>query len=309
MPRSLALLMVASSVALAPAAESELAFRPSGPGLYQFDTGPFRGTLKLDGKYVGLYPLFDAASGAELTRAPGLFSPYRAFTGNTRFGNVVRDWPVQTRLVADGAVEACWPAAKEHPLAIVAVYRWSAPGTLDVQWTVTPERDMPDFELFLSSYFTKNFRAAVYAAEGGQAPGFLPVDQPPGSRRSYVMYPRDTAALSRIRDGRWLVPPNPVQWADGARLVAPLVLRRDAALDVTAAMMCPPADCFAIASPWNPPTPEARGYRSLYLSLFGRPLKAKQSATARCRLLLGHKLSDADVLARYREYAAGQNGP
>lgn len=296
------ILLLTLAAATASAAEPKLAFRPAGPGLYQFDTGQFHGTLKLDGKFQGLYPLFDSATGAELTRAPGVFSPYRVFTGSTRFGNAARDWPTQTRLLADGAVEARWAAAKEHPLAIAAVYRWTAPGTLDTTWTVQPDRDLPGFELFLSSYFTKNFRAAVYAAEGGQTPGFQPVDRPPGDRHSYVMFPRDAAALSLIRDGRWRVPPNPVDWADGARLTAPLVLRRDAALDVTAAMMCPPADCFAIASPWNPQTPEAGGYRSLYLSLFGGPLKANQSAAARCRLLLGHKLSDADVLARYREY-------
>jgi len=48
-------------------------------------------------------------------------------------------------------------------------------------------------------------------------------------------------------------------------------------------MMSLPQDCFAIASPWNPATPDAKGYRSLYLSLFGRDLEARKSAGARCR--------------------------
>ena len=131
---------------------SNLAFKPAGPGLYEFDTGPLQGRLKLDGTYQGLYPLSDAASQMELVHAPGIFSFYRVFSGNTRFGNAARDWPTKTQLLADGAVEVHWLAAQEHPLAITAVYRWKTPDTLDLEMAVTPDRDLPRFEFFLSSY-------------------------------------------------------------------------------------------------------------------------------------------------------------
>lgn len=60
---------------------SDLAFKPAGPGLYEFDTGPFRGRLKLDGSYQGLYPLTDTTSQTELVHPPGIFSFYRVFSG------------------------------------------------------------------------------------------------------------------------------------------------------------------------------------------------------------------------------------
>ena len=37
-----------------------LAFKPAGEGVFEFDTGSLRGRLKVDGKYQGLYPLVDA---------------------------------------------------------------------------------------------------------------------------------------------------------------------------------------------------------------------------------------------------------
>ena len=64
-----------------------LAFRPAGKGLFDFDTGPLRGRLKVDGKYQGLYPLVDAVTGGELVHAPGVFSFYRVFEENHRYGN------------------------------------------------------------------------------------------------------------------------------------------------------------------------------------------------------------------------------
>ena len=108
-----------------------------------------------------------------------------------------------------------------------------------------------------------------------------------------------------IRDGRWTIPPNAVNWDARQWLAAPVVIRHDAKLGLTAAMMCPPDDCFAVASPWNPATSEAGGYRSLYLSLFGRDLKADKTAKARCRLILSRNLSDDEAIRRYQQYVAG----
>jgi hypothetical protein len=67
-------------------------------------------------------------------------------------------------------------------------------------------------------------------------------------------------------------------------------------------MMSRPGDCFAVSSPWNPASPKAGGYRSLYLSLFGRDLKAGQAAEARCRLIIRRDLSDEQAVRRYEAY-------
>lgn len=292
------------------AAEPPTAFRATGAGLFEFDTGPLRGRLKLDGQYQGVYPLVDAAGQGDLTMPPGVFSPYRVFSTGRRYGNAARDWPTQPKLRGDGAVEVRWPAAPEHPVAFTAMYRWTQPDTLDLELTATPEVDLPAFELFLSSYFTKNFRAAVYvkpASGAEERPRFVPVDRRPDAPGGYVMFPRDAQAVALIQDGRWKIPPSPVDWAIGQELAAPLVIRRDAAAGLTAVLMAPAADCFAISSPWNPATPEGGGYRSLYLSLFGRDLRAGQSASARCRLVIGRGITDEQAVALYEAYRGTAN--
>jgi hypothetical protein len=116
------------------------------------------------------------------------------------------------------------------------------------------------------------------------------------------MFPTDQEAVDMITDGRWTVPPNPVNWAVERWLAAPLAIRRDADRDLTALMMCPPDDCFAVSSPWNPASPDAGGYRSLYLSLFGRDLDAGQAAHARCRLIISRELANDEAIRRYQQF-------
>jgi len=286
------------------AAAVNLAFKADKPGFYTFDTGLFRGKLKLDGKFMGLYPLVDCKSGHELTRPPGIFSLYRVFNTNKRYGNAARDWPITSKPLADGAVEVHWPAAPEHPVEITQVYRWSAADTLDLGITVKPQQDMPRFELFMSNYFTNRFLASVYVKpkDSSGQPSFVPVHRTPTSRGAYVAFPRDDDAVTMIRDGRWKIPPSPVEWAVESFMAAPLAFRRDAELGITAVFMSPPGDCFAMACPWNPETPEARGYRSLYQSFFGRDLKAGETARARCRMVINRSLTDDQIVARYREF-------
>ena len=290
------------------AGSPKLAFTPSGKGLFAFDTGVLKGRLKLDGRFMGLYPVLDAATGKELTRPPGIFSPYRVFETHKRYGNAARDWPTATRLLPDGAVEAKWPSAAKHPIEMTAVFRWTAPDTLDLALAVTPQKDMPCFELFMSSYFTQGFRAAMYMKrEGEEKARFVPVDRTPGSRGGYVMFPKDEAAVRMIQDGRWKIPPSAVDWGIERWLAAPLAIRRDKAAGITGVMMCRPGDCFAFSSPWNPASPKGGGYRSLYQCLFGRDLKAGETAHARMRLIIARNLSDEQAVQRYEAFLKEEN--
>lgn len=283
-----------------------LAFKPAGEAsCFEFNTGIFRGRLKLDGKYQGIYPIVDVASGVDFVHAPGLLSFYRALETDHRHGAGVRDWPTRNTLLPDGAVEARFPPATDHPLEIVAVYRWKAADTLDLEITVTPQKAMPQFELFLSSYFTKarHFPASIYLkTDASSPPRFVPIERKPQSTGGYVMFPRDEQAVKIISDGRWKYPPNPVAWEIERTLAAPILIRRDESCGLTGVMMAPPGDCFAMSAPWNVPSATAAGYRAVYLSLFGRDLPAAQPAGARCRLVIGHKLTDDDALRRYEEY-------
>jgi len=301
---ALGLMACRFSLAADSAPSANLAFKADEPGFYAFDTGLFRGKLKLDGKFMGLYPIIDCKSGQELTRPPGIFSPYRVFNTNKRYGNAARDWPITTKLLADGAVEVHWPAALEHPVEMTHVYHWPAADTLDLGITVKPQCDMPRFELFMSNYFTNRFLASVYVKpkDAQDKPAFAPVNRTPTSQGAYVMFPRADDAVTMIRDGRWKIPPSPVEWAVESFMATPLAFRRDAELGITAVFMSPPGDCFAMSCPWNPETPEARGYRSLYQSFFGRDLKAGETARARCRMVINRGLTDDQIAARYREF-------
>ena len=81
------------------------------------------------------------------------------------------------------------------------------------------------------------------------------------------------------------------------RLAAPLALRRDAKRGLTAVIMAPAGDCFAVSMPYG-----EDGHRSVYLSLFGRDLKAGETASARARMVIGKAISDQQAIELYEAY-------
>jgi hypothetical protein len=109
-----------------------------------------------------------------------------------------------------------------------------------------------------------------------------------------------------IQDGRWDLPPNPVRWEILPKLARPLAVRRAPASGLTALLMAPARDCFAIAMPY-----QSEGHYSTYLSLFGRDLPAGIVARARARLQFLESPSEEVMLQSYRSYAekAGANRP
>ncbi|MBC8869650.1 MAG: hypothetical protein H8E44_09545, partial [Planctomycetes bacterium] len=113
--------------------------------------------------------------------------------------------------------------------------------------------------------------------------------------------PRAAKAVEITRDGRWRRPPSPVEWKIMPRLSAPLAMRRDAESGFAGLIMAPAADCFAVATPFG-----EESHRSLYLSLFGRDLKAGEAATARARLIIGRGISDDQAVALYKKYVEGE---
>jgi hypothetical protein len=195
-----------------------------------------------------------------------------------------------------GAVEVRWTANQDHPLNMVCVYRIAAADTMDVQIVVEPQRDLRHFEVFLASYFQGFSRTFTYAredstrADGGKAK-FIEATQAAGS---WQMFPRDDQAAALIRDGRWKYPPNPVDWIVRSPMAVPLAIRRDPVRNLAAVLMASAKDCFAVSMPHGE---EPHG--SVYLSLFGRDLKAGQSAAARARLVIARGLSDDRAVALY----------
>jgi hypothetical protein len=302
-----------SLVGRSTAADATLAFTPGAEqGYFNFDTGELRGTLRLDGKLQGIPEMVHAASGREVTFGGGhvgLSSPYRVFSTDTRYGHAARDWPSVPRLLDDGAVEAVFPPADDHPLELTLIYRWASPDTLDVETIAKPLADMPRFEVFMSNYFGEGFSASVYLQPPGKtkgaSPGFVAPEFSPLVDGNYLMFPRDREAAEIIFDRRWEAPPNPVQWCVSRYLAAPLAMRRHAGSGLVALLMAPPEDCFAVATPYekNPPDGIAN-HRSLYLSLFGGDVEKGRTVRARSRLVVRQGLSDADAVERYKAYLA-----
>ena len=272
------------------------AVNPDGSGGYTFDTGIIRGRLHHAGKALGLTEVVHLPSGQSLSGPYGLLSPYRVFSGNQRFGNAAWDWPSTARLLDDKTVEVHWAAEAERPFELRAVYRWPNPATVEVEFTVKARREMPAFELFLASYFDGAFADPfVYVtghSETENQPGLLPARKEFGD---WQMFPRDEAAVSFIKDGRWRIEPHPVDWAILPRLATPLAVRRAEGAGLMGVLMASAADCFAVSTPYTGET-----HYSIYLSLFGHDLPAGQERRAKSRLVISKELSDAEIIERYR---------
>lgn len=275
-----------------------LAFRPGTNGEFHFDTGLLRGKLRTGGKSQGLSSVVHVPSGIVLDRSMGLFSHYRVFTTHQRYGHGAWDWPSTAKLRDDGAVEVQWSPGDDRPFAMSAVYRWRDAGALDLETSVTAAQTLPNFEVFLASYLNEGFtNSLVFShsdpARGGQA-GFVSAVRSSGD---WQMFPRNQAVVPVITDGRWSIEPNPVTWRIQPRFGEALGVRRDTRRGLTAVVMAPPADCFAVATPY-----ETEGHYSLYLSLFGREVKAGETVRARARLVIATGLSNERITGLYETY-------
>jgi hypothetical protein len=279
------------------AAERQPVFRAGTKGEFTFDTGVLRGKLRAGGKSLGLTSVTHIPSGVVLDRSMGLFSHYRLFTGGKRHGAGVWDMPGAAALRADGSVEMVLSNSTDRPFQMTAIFRWHDAQSLDLETTVRADQALPGFEVFLASYFGPQFtNALVFArnAATGDTPRFVAAER---AAAYWHMYSRDDAGDGYIRDGRWKFPPYPVEWTVCGRLVKPLAIRRAPGLKLDAVLMSPEPDCFAVATPF-----QTESHYSMYLSLFGRDLKAGEVARARCRLVIRGALTDAAVEQLYEGY-------
>jgi hypothetical protein len=258
-----------------------LRFQPASDGGFQFDTGVLRGRLRAGGESVGLTQVFHVPTGHRLDRSKGLLSHYRVFTRGRRYGDGAWDWHGTATLHADGAVEVRWPATDERPFELRAVYRWRSPASLEVETVVTAREALTGFESFLACYFDPAFQRAairIAPAQPGGQPRWQSATRELGD---WQMYPRDAAIRSLIEDGRWQLEPHPVAWTFPASFAGPVAtaIREAPTLKLRAEMKAPPKGCNALATPY-----ETEGHFSTYASLFGRDLRAGETARARVRL-------------------------
>lgn len=266
-----------------PSFAADLRFQKEADGGFSFDTGEWRGRLRSGGKSMGLQEVVQVHTGARLDRSNGLLSHYRVFSAGRRYGGGAWDWPSTAELSGAGeTVEVHWPERPDRPFEMWATYRWLDARSVELETRVRAAADLPGFESFVASYFSESFTNAAVALpprKGGAEGRWTAATR---DRGDWQIFPRDTAAVPLIGDGRWKLEPNPVAWVvrePFGTLAAGL--RRSASLGIWAVFRARSEDCFAMAMP-----EQSEGHRSLYFSLFGRDLKAGQSATARVRLAL-----------------------
>jgi len=277
-----------------PSGNGKPVFSASGTNEFAFDTGVLKGKLRAGGKSTGLSSVLHLPTGLTMDSSMGLFGHYRVFSANKRYGTAAWDWPSEAKLRPDGSVEARWPSTEDRPFELRALYRWAAPDTLDLETSVQAKTDLAKFESFLASYFADGFtNACVYARSNNQA-SLMAADKSCGT---WQAFPRDNEAVSIIQDGRWKFQPNPVDWVIRPYLAKPLAIRRCPPNDLTALLMSPPQDCFAILTPF-----EGEPHRSMYLSLFGSNLTAGETARARARLVIGTGLAGKTMDRLYSDY-------
>ncbi len=293
---ALSLLLSVVSPVSAAGEKAKLAFSAGENGEYTFDTGILRGVLQPGGKAQGLASVVHIPSGTRLDQGAGIFSFYRVLTDDKRYGAMAWDWPSMSKVLPDGAVNVYRGAAADRPFDLTAIYRWSGPATLDLEVTVKAVEDLDGFEIFVASYFDKSLAwPYVYDSAGpGGKPGFVLATKSYGD---WQMFPRDEKVLAMVHDGRWTKPPYPLNWAIRPPFAEPLGVRRNADKSLAVAIMSLPSDCIAISTPY-----EGETHYSMYPSLFGRDVKAGQSAKAHARLVVTTETSDRDILTLYQDY-------
>lgn len=288
------------------AQDGNLSFSPDGKGFFHFNTGALKGFVRADGKTQGMNSLIDKESGQEIAHGgdyPGLFSLYRVFSKGKRYGDAVRDWPVEAEVLKDGGLQLHWSANGENPFDIEAAYHWRSERIMDFELTVIPKTAMQDFEVFLSSYFNPQYKSWVYTRStihNGGEPQFTAADANPLLQGTYLAFPRDRQAAQLIFDGRWEIGHNPVDFAVPRFFALPIGMREDPVSGLAAAIMARPEECFAVETPYNLEPPDGvAGHASLYFSFFGANAEPEKALNARARLMIGKNLETADILKEY----------
>jgi hypothetical protein len=263
---------------------SSLAFQKADDGGLVFNTGVIKGKLGEKGIRKGFSSLVHVPTGQSMDRSMGIMSIYRVFGDGKRFGTGAWDLPGTIQLEPNGAALIQWPAAPDRPFTMEARYKWAAPDTADIEIQVSANRDLPKFETFLSSYFHESFNQCAVLCRtnlpSGKQYDFISAEKRWGD---WLMFPKNDLAVSLIKDGRWQLLPNPVNWTIMPPFAKPIGFR-SSTKGITAVFMAPESDCFDIACPH-----QAEGHYSLYLSLFGRDIKAGEIVKARVRMVITTK--------------------
>lgn len=275
---------------------SSLSFTAAADGAFTFDTGTLAGTLRQDGRSIGLVPVVHKPTGAELAAGEGIFNHYRVFTRAVRYGYGARRWPSSARLAADGGVEVVWPVVAERPFELRARYDWVSPTALDLVTTVQADASLVGFEVFLASYYRPTFTDSRVWAERDGGADFVAATEELGV---WQAFPRDDAGAAMIADGRWDLEPHPLSWTMMPNFAQPAAFRRDPSSGLTLLSMAERTQCFGVFTPYG-----EEAHYSNYFSLFGNDIAAGTTVSARSRIVVLAGPTDDEIAAEASRFFA-----
>lgn len=276
---------------------------PADGGGFEFNTGVLRGKIARGGQAVGLTEVMHVPTGARLDSSMGLLSHYRVFTRGRRYGAGAWEWPCKTRQLTDRSVEITWEPDVDRPFEMHARYDLRSPTEIDLQTTVLPFRKLEAFEVFIASYFSGAFtNSMVVVRDGEESGGTAVLKRAVQEAGLWQMYARDKTVYAVITDGRWKLPPHPVDWMLYPVLAKPIGVRRAESLGLTIALLGTPDTCFAVAMPH-----ETEVHYSVYLSQWGCDLEPGKPVTATTRLKLIEGDIRTGIAAAYNEFAGARS--
>lgn len=293
------LLCTCCALVLPAQADSDLAFEAREDGSYVIDTGVVRGVLRKGGQSLGLSNVVHIPSGTRLSRKRGWFGHYRLLTTGMRHKPDGWSWSSTAELLPDGAVRAHWAKDKRHAFEMTATYRFINPTTMEVETSVTAHDDLEDFELILPSYFGSGFDHTYVLAEQGAKPEFIEAKESDGY---WMMFPMGDDKWDVVKDGRWDVPPHPLDWVRKPKLAAPLALRTHKQSGLSSLVMAHPDDVKAVGTPFT-----GEYHLSNYFCFFGKTLKKGESVQAKARLVVQENVSEQDAIELFDEFLGDYN--
>lgn len=270
------------------------------PGEYNVDTAYLRGTFRPEGKSFGFIPLSSITpelpiSGEPGGQFPGLLSFYRVFTTHQRYGESMRSVPSTAELIDGKTLKVIWNSDEAHPFILSAVYTWKNSQTLDLHITVEAKQTLPDFEVFLSSYLTDKFPESYVYAQTEEGEKFIST---PAEIGVWQAFPRDEHSISIIRDGRWTIPPNPVEWVIRPFFKEPIIYRINKETKLAVVQMAMKDTCFAVLTPNI-----GEAHYSMYFSLFGKTLETGQTISTIVRTVIA-PMSEDEIITQYQNFVS-----
>jgi len=275
-------------------------------GVLQFQTELIQGSVRADGARQAVTDLVYRPTGTRIDREM-ILALYRLLCRSGWMGEA-RTMP-HTASRTDDGIEVVWAPRLGHQVELRARFAICEPGQIDCTIEVTGQAHYPDYEVFVSNYFTTPFRPGGYVGpvRGEQSTAPLQI-QPEANkvfRDMYVAFPRDEHAAQLLTDWRWQRGRHFTRFLPARYYGLPVGFYSQCDGPIDVLLMGLPRDVFAVSMAYatTDPTDSVGQHNSLYLSLFGRDLHPGERWQTTVRLTVGAFNRDVrQHQAQYEEF-------